>query len=51
MHHRWWDGRWRGWEDLQGAIRSAPECVSWGPGRIDCFARGRDGALYHRFYG
>ena len=30
MHHRWFDGRWRGWEDLQGVIRSAPECASGG---------------------
>jgi hypothetical protein len=29
-------------------ITSAPAAVSWGGGRIDVFARGGDGALYHQ---
>jgi repeat uncharacterized protein DUF346 len=30
-------------------ITSDP-AVSWGPGRIDVFARGTDNAVYHQFY-
>ncbi len=51
MYHRWWDGSaWGGWEDLGGVILESPNCVSWGPERIDCFARGTDQAMYHRWW-
>ena len=36
-----------GWESLQGALASAPEAASWGNGRLDVFARGTDGGLWH----
>lgn len=36
-----------GWENLGGRIKDPPACVSWGPNRIDCFARGADDAVYH----
>ncbi len=29
---------------------SSPSCVSWGPGRIDCFARGPRNTLEHIWY-
>lgn len=38
-----------GWDSLGGIITTAPAAVSWAPGRTDVFARGTDGALYHRF--
>jgi hypothetical protein len=41
---------WFGWESLGGAILEEPECVSWGSNRIDCFARGTDSAMYHRWW-
>ena len=28
----------------------APDCVSWGANRIDCFARGTDNAMWHRWW-
>ena len=31
-------------------LTSDPAAVSWGPGRIDVFARGTDNALYHKWY-
>jgi hypothetical protein len=31
---------WGGWESLGGVILEQPNCVSWGPNRIDLFARG-----------
>jgi hypothetical protein len=37
-----------GWASLGGTLLEAPDCVSWGPNRIDCFARGTDRAMFHR---
>jgi len=36
-----------GWQPLLGSLTSSPASSSWGPGRLDVFARGRDDALYH----
>ncbi len=41
---------WGGWENLGGVIKEQPECVSWGPNRIDCFARGGGDHMYHRWW-
>ena len=38
---------WSGWENLGGVLASDPAAVSWGPDRIDVFARGTDNALLH----
>ncbi len=35
---------------LGGGLTSAPESTSWGPGRLDVFARGPDSALWHKWY-
>lgn len=37
---------WTFWYRLDGTILDSPSCTSWGPGRIDCFARGGDRAMY-----
>jgi hypothetical protein len=51
MWHRWWNGSsWGGWETLGGIILEQPSCVSWGANRIDCFGRGLDNALWHRWW-
>ncbi len=42
--------QWGGWENLGGTLRDKPECVSWDFNRIDCFARGTDRAMYHRWW-
>jgi hypothetical protein len=42
--------QWGGWESLGGVILEAPNCVSWGPNRIDCFARGTNAAMWHRWW-
>ena len=39
-----------GWESLGGVITSTPNAVSWGPNRLDIFARGTDSALWHRWW-
>lgn len=36
---------WQSWQQLGGAITSAPAVVSWGGGRIDVFARGPGGEI------
>ncbi len=36
---------WSGWENLGGVLTSDPAAVSWGPDRIDVFARGTDNGL------
>src|SRR3954452_6078764 len=41
---------WGGWESLGGIIMEEPNCTSWGADRIDCFARGTDSAMYHRWW-
>jgi len=42
--------QWGGWESLGGVILEQPDCVSWGPNRIDCFARGTNAAMFHRWW-
>lgn len=42
---------WSDWEDLGGTILDSPAAVSWGPNRIDTFARGTNNHLYHKWYG
>ena len=39
-----------GWQSLGGVILETPDCTSWGANRIDCFARGTDAAMYHRWW-
>ena len=38
------------WESLGGIITSEPAVVSWGSNRLDVFARGTDGAVWHRWW-
>jgi len=39
-----------GWDNLGGSFTSEISCVSWDVGRIDCFVRGTDNALWHRWW-
>jgi hypothetical protein len=49
--HRWFtNGRWSRWESLGGSLTSAPAVASWGPGRLDVFARGGRGELRQRSF-
>ena len=45
-----WRTGWRAWEDLGGIITSDPAVSSWAPGRLDCFARGTDNAMWHKWF-
>ncbi|KAF8538602.1 hypothetical protein BDD12DRAFT_841637, partial [Trichophaea hybrida] len=53
LYHRWWDGaRWgpspNGYRSQDGPIYYDPECVPWGPNRLDVFVGGMDSAVYHK---
>lgn len=41
---------WYQWEDLGGTLDSGTDVTSWGPNRLDVFARGADQSLIHRYY-
>ncbi len=41
---------WLGWESLEGKLTSGPGVSSWGPERLDVFARGTDAALWHKCF-
>jgi hypothetical protein len=41
---------WLGWEDLGGVLTSAPAVSSWAANRLDCFVRGTDNALWHKWW-
>jgi hypothetical protein len=37
-------------DNLGGSFTSNPDISSWGPGRLDIFARGTDGKLWHKYW-
>jgi hypothetical protein len=41
-------GGWSGWQNLGGKeLTDTPATSSWGPGRLDLFAKGSGGTLQH----
>src|SRR5690242_19987417 len=40
---------WLNWENLGGPLTSSPQVVSWGPNRLDDFARGTQNELLHKW--
>ena len=50
LWHKGLTGPWSGWEPLgapPGGLASDPAAVAWSAGRIDVFAAGADGHLWH----
>jgi hypothetical protein len=43
-------GGWSPWSSLGGSFTSGPAVTTWGPGRLDVFARGTDNALWHIYF-
>jgi hypothetical protein len=41
---------WSSWGSLGGTVTSPPTAVSWGPNRMDVFAKGTNHALWHRWW-
>jgi len=53
MYHKAWNGtKWEPgrteWENLGGALGSAPAVASWGSQRLDIFVNGPGGRMYHK---
>jgi hypothetical protein len=42
--------RWFGWESLGGVLTSDPAVSSWAANRLDCFVRGTDNAMWHKWW-
>ena len=42
--------RWWGWESLGGGLSSDPAVASWAVNRLDCFVRGMDNAMWHKWW-
>jgi hypothetical protein len=38
-----------GWETMGGILATTPAASTWGPGRLDSFMSGTDGALWHNW--
>jgi hypothetical protein len=55
LYHKWWDGSWGPFGVVFGPLEilgggnfvKSPSVVSWAPNRLDVFALGWDGNLYH----
>jgi hypothetical protein len=43
-------GVWHNWENLGGVLTSGIGASSWGPNRIDCFVKGTDNAMWHKWW-
>ena len=43
-------GQWQSWEDLAGIITAGPAVASWGPNRLDCFVKGSNNHLWHKWW-
>ena len=41
---------WFGWEDLGGVATSDPAVASWAANRLDCFVRGTDNHMWHKWW-
>src|SRR5438105_2287716 len=41
---------WSSWQDLGGALSSAPAAAAWSQNRVDVFARGTDNAIWHSYW-
>ena len=41
---------WLGWEDLGGVLTDDPAVASWASNRLDCFARGTDSHMWHKWW-
>jgi hypothetical protein len=46
-YKQWRANSWSGWMSAGGLVTSSPAACTWGGGRVDLFARGQNGALWH----
>jgi Repeat of unknown function (DUF346) len=61
IYHKAWEGNWVPASDFLNALgtapctggfstNSAPAAATWGAGRVDVFAVGADGQMYHKYW-
>ena len=50
IYEDWLRCRWTGWESLGGIILAGPAVSSWASDRLDCFVRGGDGHMWHKWW-
>jgi hypothetical protein len=50
IYDDWLRCRWSGWEDLGGVITSGVGAASWAANRLDCFAKGTDNHMWHKWW-
>jgi hypothetical protein len=50
IYEDWLRCKWSGWEDLGGIITSGPTVASWAANRLDCFAKGSDNHMWHKWW-
>ncbi|MEM8505215.1 MAG: hypothetical protein AAF716_18925 [Cyanobacteria bacterium P01_D01_bin.1] len=48
---KYWNGEeWSDWKNLGGTLTSNPTCASWSSERVDCFGRGTNMRLHHKYW-
>ena len=51
MLFKYWNGeKWSDWKKHGGAFTSNLACASWSSERVDCFGRGTDMHLHHKYW-
>ncbi len=50
LQHKFYDGVWHDWTSLGGTLTSEPSVVSLYPGHLLVFVKGKDNAIWHKFY-
>jgi hypothetical protein len=50
IYEDWLRCRWSGWEDLGGVLTSGVGAASWAANRLDCFAKGQNNHMWHKWW-
>jgi Common central domain of tyrosinase/Repeat of unknown function (DUF346) len=50
IYDDWLRCHWSGWEDLGGIITSGVGVASWAANRLDCFAKGQNNHMWHKWW-
>ena len=50
IYEDWLRCHWSGWEDLGGVITSGVGAASWAANRLDCFVKGQNNHMWHKWW-
>ena len=50
IYDDWLRCRWSNWEDLGGILTSGVGAASWGANRLDCFVKGANNRMWHKWW-